>query len=210
MQIFFTLITTIATVYMAIFTYRLVTVTKDMHMATDAANRIAKLALDADRPYLLVEKASLQGFDDIKETDGASFTFKNFGKRPALITRIVLRLDHVQVNHYPPKGDFSKCVEKPSTVYAVGAGEVFQTKTDASHGWEESLNIEDIRQGKRVLICYGCLYYTDAIDGAPHETGFLWYYHPHPPAFLKLAEITGQPRKYKGRFLPARGFYYHT
>ena len=211
LQILFTLATTVATVYLAIFTYRLVAVTKDMHIATSATAEIAKLSLDADRPYLLVEKGGLRGFDGIKEISEASFIFKNFGKRPPIITRIVLRLDHVQVGKYPAKRDFSKCVEKASTVYAVGAGETFQTKTDATHSFDEPLDMEDIRQGKRALICYGCLYYADPMDDeTAHETGFLWYYHPHPPDFLKLCEMIGQPRKYKGRFLPARGFYYHT
>jgi hypothetical protein len=170
----------------------------------------AKITVQAGRPYLLVEKGELKGFDLPNEITEAILTFKNFGKRPALISRIVLRLNHVEVGKYPAKGDFSECVEKSSAVYAVGIDDTFQITTDAKDGWVAPLNMEDIREGKRALICYGCLYYTDTIGNDSYETSFFWYYLPHPPAFLKLSEMAGQPRRYKGRFLPAKAFNYHT
>ena len=71
LQILFTFVTTVATVYVAKFTYRLVQVTKDLHIATEAATNasiksataaeksveVAERALAAQRPFLNIEKS---------------------------------------------------------------------------------------------------------------------------------------------------------
>ena len=184
--------------------------------AAKSAAMTATLTLKSGRPYVLVEKGELTGFDAApKEITEACIVFKNFGNRPALINRIVLRLDHVEAGKYPAKRDFSNCAEKSPAAYALGAGETLMVTTDPIHGWQAALNVDDIREGKRALICYGCLYYSDVVGAESQEadwkeTGFLWYYAPHPPEYLLLAELMGQPRKYKGRFIPARAFGYHT
>jgi len=153
-------------------------------------------------------KGELQRFDgNPGDLTGAHLTFQNFGNGPALIKRILIRLNHVE--KYPAKGDFSQCNEKPVRIFAIAAGGTLPLATDSKDGWTDLLNLEDIRAGRRALICYGCIYYEDAI-GNPYETGFFWYYRPHPPAYLKLADALGKPRRYKGNFLAAPAFNYHT
>jgi len=77
LQILFTFVTTVATVYVAKFTYRLVQVTKDLHIATEAATNasiksataaeksveVAERALAAQRPFLNIEKTKLFNLD---------------------------------------------------------------------------------------------------------------------------------------------------
>jgi hypothetical protein len=193
--------------YVLVTTGLFVSTRRAANAAKDAAIA-AKLALQADRPLLLPLKGELQGFDgNPGDLTGAHLTFKNFGNGPALIKRILIRLNHV--GKYPAKGDFSQCKEKLVRVFAVAAGGTLALATDSKDGWTDLLDMDEIHAGRRALICYGCIYYADAIDN-PFETWFFWYYLPHPPAYLKLAQALGKPRRYKGIFLPAPAFNYHT
>jgi hypothetical protein len=58
LQFLFTAITTIATVYLAKFTYRLVSVTKDLHLATEASTQAANKTADAAQAQLDFTKAA--------------------------------------------------------------------------------------------------------------------------------------------------------
>jgi len=165
----------------ALFTALLVVAAGLQFLAAAAQVYTARLALRAERPYLLVAKAELKGFDDIPgENTEAQFTFKNFGKGPALIDRVLIRLNHV--DRYPAKGDFSECKEKFPPLRAVAAGETLLITTDSKEGWSGVLDMDDIRNARRALICYGCVSYSDAI-GRTHETAFLGAISRTPPSF---------------------------
>jgi hypothetical protein len=60
LQILFTLITTVATVYLAIFTYQLVTVTGDLHRATQTGTEVARENMKAAQASAEAAKAQLE------------------------------------------------------------------------------------------------------------------------------------------------------
>jgi hypothetical protein len=144
--------------------------------AADAAKQnadAARLTLKSDRPYLLVEKAELAGFPPKTSMSivVAKFTFRNYGKGPALIHEVVLKLK--VVSERPAPRDFSGCKEWKATVDAVTPAERLVIPTDFVDG---SIGEEDttaVINGSKTLIAYGQLRYRDVFDN-PYETGFFW------------------------------------
>ena len=59
-----------ATIALAIFTGKLVSVTRDMHIATEAATKVAALALNANRPFLFVQEPTIHFYGESKSIRG--------------------------------------------------------------------------------------------------------------------------------------------
>jgi hypothetical protein len=125
-QALFTFVTTVATIFIAYFTFKLVAVTKDLHKATEAATttvqhsvvvqrlaafaaeksaEAASLALNAERPYVFVEKPKLTKDTEPLSLAGtpipiehrkiylhATFRLRNRGKGVAILHTVQVRL----------------------------------------------------------------------------------------------------------------------
>jgi hypothetical protein len=266
LQILFTAITTLATVYLAKFTYRLVTVTADLHRATQDGTEVARenvkaakaaakaaeasleftknaneqnlriaaqsseatrqsaeiaqLALTAERPYLVVEKASLEGvirqkekkdpvnssgildnivryltlYEELNEPSrfipSAVFTFKNYGKGAAIIDELVARISLVTVP--PPEGDFSSCMQFSIEREAVGPGDEWNETRIASADFISSeADLSDLTKQVKTLIVYGCVKYRDVSKTRPEGYRTEFYWIFEPPRPFDL--LKGKP-----------------
>jgi hypothetical protein len=246
-QGFLTLLVAGATVALAVFTYKLVEVTRDLHRATKASTEAAsktadaaqaqldftkaaneqnitiakesveaakgsaqaaqqsvevgKLALRADRPYVIVEECALMGVPDTgpvpwKPTEAAavgspisaSITLRNFGKGPAIIVDLVGRL--ATVVDLPQPKDFTGC--QPMVVVRSApagnlAGVISAIRPDEeakslapwlnSFVFDTQERCDAVRQEREKLIFYGLIRYCDVFE-EPYETAFLWKYTP--------------------------------
>jgi len=152
LQLLFTAVATVATVYVAKFTYQLVQVTKEMHTATEAATEAATksaeavtLALNAEKPYvflepLRVEDRTEQVFDPIGIfTPGGGFAktvnfkwiaiqLRNRGKGIAIVEEIYIRQCLIELTHRKmDRGERLSILER-----VIGAGERSETGTRMS------------------------------------------------------------------------------
>ncbi len=202
-------------------TEQYVKLTKDMVEAAKQSADAAQLAATAERPYLLIEKANLDGVVSRSErqtrtgiegallsnlmtmyanperlNDGsrffpnARFTFKNYGKGPALIDDLLVTISVVEA--LPSPRDFTGCQRIAVHPEAVGTGEPLNVKEIFSVGLlgdvEEKVNA--IQRGSKTLIVYGRLKYRD-VSKNPHETGFCWIFTPPKP--LAIDVLTARP-----------------
>jgi len=190
--------------------------------ATKHAADAAKMAATAERPYLLIEKANLDGvvstsaqrerqtgieggllsslvtmfanpetLNDVSRFfPTAGFTFKNYGKGPALVEDLLATI--AVVDELPPPRNFTAC--QPIAVHpeAVGAGEPLNVRRIFSVTLLEAVEekVTAIRQSTKTLIVYGRLKYRD-VSKNPHETGFCWIFTPPKPAGFDVP--TGRP-----------------
>lgn len=148
--------------------------------AARSSARAASLALKSDRPYLLLDMAQLFGLPpkippSVETWDNAiteaKISFKNYGRGPALIENIIVKLKVVA--ELPAPKDFSECTEWKATVDAVppAAGLVFTTGSrDAMISDSE---IDSVLKKARTLIVYGRVQYKDVFE-TQYETGFFW------------------------------------
>jgi len=154
--------------------------------SVEAARQSAKaaaLSLKANRPYLLVERVEFSSGpyrDNILVT--ANITFRNFGKGPALIDKLLVAMDRVE--SLPDPRDYSNCITNILTSQAVASGEPTSCTIEHALSREE---MKTVRAGfGNTLIVYGLLTYWDVFkDPVPYETGFLWKFRP---AFSLLKE----------------------
>ena len=167
--------------------------------ATKHAADAAQLAATAERPYLLIEKANLDGVvskkgeqrtptgiegallsnlvtmfanpETLNEASrffpSAGFTFKNYGKGPALIEDLLATISVVEA--LPPPHDFTGC--QPIAVHpeAVGSGEPLNVRRIFSVTLLEATEekVTAIRQGTKTLIVYGRLKYRERLQESP-------------------------------------------
>jgi hypothetical protein len=150
----------------------------------------SKLALKADRPYLLLESAKLNGveigaeetyrslayaFGDLRPykdfSPEATFTFRNYGKGPALIDKI---LAEFSPKVEPPEHrDFSECRDLPLRVGAVGADKQMKISIQMRRVTEE--DYAAVQSETKKMLAYGVVIYRDVL-GEGYETGFSWLY----------------------------------
>jgi hypothetical protein len=137
--------------------------------AADAAResaRAAKLALKANRPYLLIGKIectvfAARGGDLVS----ATIHFRNYGKGPALVDTLLLAMD----GKIPTGRDYSNCISFTLTSRAIAASGTSKCKIEhlLEHG------------STSPLILYGHLTYRDVFrEPDPYQTGLLWRYIP--------------------------------
>lgn len=159
--------------------------TKAAANASIKSAEVAELALKTDRPYLLIEKTEMFGVH--KEKEGFSggladynsfeprvrFTFRNFGKGPALIKEVALRLWPLE--HIPAAGDFADCRFVEIDHAAVGAGGTWRLDTDMMDGIVNQGSYDDIVRGKKEITIWGYVRYQDVFElDEPYETAFCW------------------------------------
>jgi hypothetical protein len=202
LQIVFSFIVAIATVFLAIFNKRLVRVTADMveinkgmhQVSAEAAKateagakaaalgaQVARLNLRADRPYLLVRQAAIEDFPDtgvapyslLPASPSMILSFKNYGKGPALIQRVDAALEVLSEVH--PKGDYSQCIPHSVGEDAIGANQPFKLSVSSSPYGIVQAQLDDVRNGTRFLCGYGRIMYGD-VFGHFYETGFCWFF----------------------------------
>jgi hypothetical protein len=154
---------------------------------------VAKLALQADRPYLLVERGHLDGWavhtGEIRQVDNllteailslrTLFDFRNFGKGPAIIREAVILM--TVVKELPPPKVFSDCQPLRVEVAAIPAGEPWNPPAHLGPpqiSWPD--HMAAIRGGTRRLIVYGRVKYEDLMRNS-YETVFCWIYCPPRP-----------------------------
>jgi hypothetical protein len=180
--------------------------------------KVAKLAVQSERPYLLVEKAELNGavqrttplkpptgdiiidaiqilnvrerFNEVRKFfPQAIFTFRNYGKGAAIIKELVGILSLVA--DLPQAKDFSLCSRRTIERDAVGPGDPWvENAFNAVEFLNNEAALSAVRSGTKRLIVYGRLTYTDVSGTGEYETGFLWIFEPPKPFPLFPEEST--------------------
>lgn len=181
---------------------------------------VAQLGLKADRPYLLVQAASLTGVVDkvgksnrpatgglfdalvsmyleqerLKDTPvffpEAVFVFKNFGKGPALIENLIASVDVVY--KLPEPRDFSMCLKKEVHPEAIDPGGDLSVKHISTiRVFSMTTWRDDIANERAKLIVYGLLSYRDVYKNL-YDTGFCWIFTP--PKSFPLDLLKGTPK----------------
>lgn len=166
--------------------------------AADKSANAAHSALLSDRPYLLVDNAELERlFPDVEYAHALRdsdykplqihFRLTNYGKGPAVIDKVLLRLKMVEPNAFPPAKDYTDClplrVKGPSDWRApnfkkiIAADKPFDCRTDEAEGPSGQKTHDIVQSGTETVIGYGVIYYRD-VAGHPYETGFCWVYDP--------------------------------
>jgi hypothetical protein len=157
------------------------------------ANQTSRLALKADRPYLILEHAQLTGVsrgDDpvIKEPQQNELTtpprffprvvlnFRNYGKGPVIFREGLIRIDAFAI--LPPARDFSGCQRMGLQANAVRAGGIWYPLAQFNYEADWTALFPDIAAERKCLIAYGCVRYTDPIGEDSYETGFCWIFIP--------------------------------
>lgn len=187
LMIFFTAVLAVATVGIMIFNYQLVGVTNEMHQVT-------KLALKIDRPYLVLERAQLTGvlrgddpiFKEPPQLDQLTIPprfsprvvleFRNYGKGPVIFGEGLIRIDAFA--ELPPARDFSGCERMGLQANAVPAGGEWHPLAQFNFEADWGALFPDIAAGRKSLIAYGCVRYTDPVGKDTYETGFCWIFIP--------------------------------
>lgn len=172
--------------------------------AADAASQsaeVAKVALLASRPYLLINGATIRGWHDRGEPHEpgkavrdfargdfleVSFSLMNYGKGPAIIERISTCLETVKgKRHYPmiPDGlpnprDYSGYLPLHLGLIVLGVdAKPFDFSTDKIWSNEVIKDRDAIGSGEKQLVAHGRIHYRDVL-GHEWETGFLWMFWP--------------------------------
>jgi len=180
-------ITAIATAFLAIFTYQLVWVTRDLHKASQSATEVARLALHTDRPYLLVTSVTAEAFKHVllgrqEPISRAKVTFQNVGTSPAELIEIVAT--SWKFGCFPdsdePKWDkllgAPLSIEKP----VVGVRETVDPLPIQVH-WTKD-DIELVEGGLKRVALYGYVRYRSG-SKEDYCTRFFWWFSPleNPP-----------------------------
>ena len=176
-------------------TRRQVELTEKAEETSRKSLEIAALALKADRPYLLIEQASLGGATvTVEESMGsmanqqvgelrpydrfhpwATFKFRNYGKGPALLEEILENLCVVET--LLNSRDYTACRKSSPFFDAIGTGEPWKLDIFGS-GKHDPSKYEGIRSGKKQLVVYGLVRYRDVFNNT-YETGFSWILEKH-------------------------------
>jgi hypothetical protein len=166
----FTAVMALATVFLAIFNWQLVRVSRDMHVAATKSAELAELALLSDRPHVVVTGMTHKPFDQDKVFH-AEVSMKNIGKGPALIEEIL-----VDVSVEPPAEPVY--VHMPSIRLFVPVLEINGTDSFDTDDMSTSLNFiqwayEEMSWGRQKLLVWGRIAYKDSLE-QKYETGFGW------------------------------------
>lgn len=171
----FTFVTAVATVVLAVFTGLLVSVTGDLHKATEAAT---KVAMATDRPYLFSFSGWVKQEPIVSESPGfqggigsISCEIQNFGKGPAVISEIRARLKFAQPV-LPSPARFDDCFKIAVGQKVIPPGE----RTNFFVRLLDSISSNDVdnmydENVLAQLYCYGVICYCD-IHGNPGWTTF--------------------------------------
>lgn len=184
---------------------------KDAAKAARDSADAAVLALKADRPYVLIATASISGFppepakglvDPGNALTLAKFVLRNFGKGPAIIDEIKIKLKPVET--WPAPKDYSDCRDWPEVVEAISSGEPLKIESDFMDGWLSNPEIEAVTDRVKTLIAYGRVKYRDVFDKL-YETGFFWLVYVPPKNQFIAGEklIPAPPYLYRKRDDPS-------
>jgi hypothetical protein len=167
-------------------------------IASKTAAEATNKALRAERPYLLVEKINLYGFppkppsslDDLDSAiTAATFTLKNYGKGPALIEDVVVKLSIV--SELPGPKDFRECKEWKATIDAVAPNGCFMVPSSLVDAGVPDEVIQAVIDKSKMLIAYGRVRYKDVFDNS-YETGFFWINFPALDNLRSLGLLTSE------------------
>jgi hypothetical protein len=205
-----TLISALAALAIAWFNWRLVGVTDEMKKATaEAAKAAAKsaeaanFALKSDRPYLILERAELTGvlrgdnpvfpkeplqLDELtmppRFNPRLVMTFRNYGRGPVIFREGLIRIEALR--ELPPPRDFSGCTRMGLRANAISAGDEWHPLAEFNFEADWTALFPDIAAGRKRLIAYGCVRYTDPIGNDIYETGFGWIFIPPRIEFIRM------------------------
>jgi hypothetical protein len=191
-------------------TRRQVTLTEQAEETSRKSLEIAELALKADRPYLLIQKALLDrimqvgtgvdgAIDEYKHfSPRAYFTFRNYGKGPALLEEAVIRL--YPLPELQDAGDFTDCkkaqIDYESGREAIGVGEPWEISNEIIDSLISEPDYKEIVAGTKKITVWGQLKYRDVFNN-PYETAFCWILEP-PQLTYRMDQ---RPIMLIGRFL---------
>ena len=176
-----------------------------------------RAGLRTDRPYLLIEKAEIFGIrgcdsmggptSDIAEYKSfnpyADFTFRNFGKGPALLNEAIIRL--YTLKEIPKVDDFTDCKGVDIAQGAVGADSRWKLTTndmrDVSGLFICEPDYEEFKKGTKTIFAWGRVQYKDVFQ-KPYRTVFCWelkqpqpvYYVVNQEPILTLDDFVRGPR----------------
>jgi hypothetical protein len=172
--------------------------------AAESAAKASEAALKSDRPYLLIERADIFGIQRMDDKTGAptheiavlksfsphaTFTFRNYGKGPALIDESVMRL--CPISKMPAPGDFTACksTETPRNARgdrdAVRAGETWNISSDPFDALISPEDYAEILNGTKIIAVWGRVQYKDVFkDSKPYETIFCYQLQPTFDLFI--------------------------
>jgi len=163
---------------------------------------IATLALRTDRPYLILEYAQLTGVLSgdgpvTKETPQLEelitpprffprvvLNFRNYGKGPVIFGEGIIRIDAFAT--MPAARDFSGCQRMGLQANAVRAGGIWRPLAQFNSEVDWTALFPDIAAGRKSLIAYECVRYTDPIGKDTYETGFCWIFIPPRAEFQTM------------------------
>lgn len=178
--------------FLALFTFALVIVGGLQGWLLWSQYKTQKIALRANRPYLLPIKARLSALaepitgaplnepvtvDRVKgmNVNGAAVEFRNVGSGPAIIDKVVGRLIQQSAPHaFPNPRQFNDCIEifqrdadnnvLVRELLTKDESAEFEIDLDGPDGHD--LSSDEIQMLKRdcFFIFYGCLYYRDVFD----------------------------------------------
>lgn len=201
LQIFFTFVTTVATVYVAKYTYQLVKVTRDLHKATEAATtasvksalaaeksvEVAEHALNAQRPFLRIEQTKVIKFgaEDAEVSLGGpvwrifvQFVVQNRGSGIGMIKELKADFRFWKHNERPRLENLQNVLYGPPIVGPSG----ITNYLFAPRGSENLLVTDAERQeffaGRTRLNLLGSLTYTDMAESVEYTMKFSWCYDP--------------------------------
>lgn len=149
--------------------------------AADAARDSAKaaaLALNIDRPYLIVDEMDHgEEEEGIKLPDAIRITLRNCGNGPAIIDKVFARMRPTDDANMPIVRDFRECKALIIEHSAIAAG---GTETYISDISDSAMSIPDevaVRSARKHLIVFGRSLYRDGLNRR-YESAFLWVYSP--------------------------------
>lgn len=167
------------------------------------AVEIAQTALRADRPFLLIESPKLLYFEPVSKIRADTlpisikFIFRNCGKNPAIISKVLCRLAVVktlrpistdagiEADDFPRFGHYERCkwvdirenviaADEKSTPYSV---ELETTRSDVEKGKLSDATFDLLTKHALLLVVHGVVRYSDILQRR-HETEFIGIYNP--------------------------------
>jgi hypothetical protein len=196
--------------------------------ASKQSANIANLALHIDRPFLVPDKFSFSDgpltelsklFQDenVKKymieqelvqaaTIPVSFLLKNYGKGPAVLSKILGRIAVIKSLNELPISDFSECEEWAISRAVFGIGDESSVSSpilaligvnDPKAGSLSSEELCAIVDSESFLVVYGHIIYSDLFNGS-FSAEFFWMYSCLPPIVGSSAAFRG-PRE-RNRF----------
>jgi hypothetical protein len=129
----------------------------------------------------------------IQFSPNAAFTFKNYGKGPAILKDAVAGI--VVLAELPPARDFSGLNKLFYDIQAIGAEESWTTfrfyQWGTITGEQQAADVAAIASEAKRLIVYGRVRYQDVFKD-DYETGFCWLFRP-PSGLLQISSFTVGP-----------------